>query len=73
MKSLISFFLFFLITFYGEEKALEISPDIFRQSKDNRAWLGLSKGYAREEKMKQVKNKEKEKNEIRWIRVYNIS
>ena len=72
MKSLISFFLFFLITFSGEEKAFAISPDIFIQSTVNRASLVLSTDHSKEEKMKQLKSIAKETVDITGIGLYSL-
>ena len=72
MKSLISFFLFFLITFSGAEKTFAISPDIFIQSTVNRASLVLSTDYSKEEKMKQLKNIAKETVDITGIGLYSL-
>ena len=72
MKSLISFFLFFLITFSGAEKAFAISPDIFIQSTVNRASLVLSTDHSKEEKMKQLKSIAKETVDITGIGLYSL-
>ena len=72
MKSLISFFLFFLITFSGTERVFAISPDIFIQSTVNRASQILSTDYSKEEKMKQLKIIAKETVDIMGIGLYSL-
>ena len=55
MRSLVSIFLFLLITFTGVNNAFSTSPDVFVQSTVNRASLILSKDFSKEEKMNQLK------------------
>ena len=72
MKSLISFFLFFLITFSSAEKVFAISPDIFIQSTVNRASQILSTDYSKAEKMKQLKIIARETVDITGIGLYSL-
>ena len=72
MKSLIGFFLFFLITLSGVNKVFAISPDIFIQSTVNRASEVLSKNISKEEKMNQLKIIAKETVDIRGVGFYSL-
>ena len=72
MKSLIGFFLFFLITLSGVNKVFAISPDIFIQSTVNRASEVLSKNVSKEEKMNQLKIIAKETVDIRGVGFYSL-
>ena len=72
MKRLLSFFLFFSITFTGANDAFSISPDTFVQSTVNRASQVLSKDFSKEEKMNQLKTIAKETVDIKGVGFYSL-
>ncbi len=72
MRSLVSIFLFLIITFTGVNNAFSTSPDVFVQSTVNRASLILSKDFSKEEKMDQLKIIAKETVDIRGVGLYSL-